>query len=68
VSTIIGIDLGTTYSVAAHLTPDGPQITPNAPETIASLRSPDRTSFEYQRILDDWPLRTVCLAHRLIWT
>jgi molecular chaperone HscC len=30
VSTIIGIDLGTTYSVAAHLTPDGPRIIPNA--------------------------------------
>ena len=29
-STIIGIDLGTTYSVAAHLTPDGPRIIPNA--------------------------------------
>jgi molecular chaperone HscC len=30
VSTIIGIDLGTTYSVAAHLTTDGPRIIPNA--------------------------------------
>jgi molecular chaperone HscC len=30
VTTIIGIDLGTTYSVAAHLTPDGPRIIPNA--------------------------------------
>jgi molecular chaperone HscC len=30
VSTIIGIDLGTTYSVAAHLTSDGPRIIPNA--------------------------------------
>jgi molecular chaperone HscC len=30
VSTIIGIDLGTTYSVAAHLTADGPRIIPNA--------------------------------------
>ncbi len=29
-STIIGIDLGTTYSVAAHLTPEGPAIIPNA--------------------------------------
>jgi molecular chaperone HscC len=30
VSTLIGIDLGTTYSVAAILTPDGPRIIPNA--------------------------------------
>ena len=29
-STIIGIDLGTTFSVAAYLTPDGPRIIPNA--------------------------------------
>ena len=29
-SIIIGIDLGTTYSVAAHLTPEGPRIIPNA--------------------------------------
>lgn len=29
-STIIGIDLGTTYSVAAHLTAEGPRIIPNA--------------------------------------
>jgi molecular chaperone HscC len=27
---IIGIDLGTTYSVAAHMTEDGPRIIPNA--------------------------------------
>jgi molecular chaperone HscC len=27
---IIGIDLGTTYSVAAYMTPDGPSIIPNA--------------------------------------
>jgi molecular chaperone HscC len=27
---IIGIDLGTTNSAAAHLTPDGPQVIPNA--------------------------------------
>src|SRR3954451_24647963 len=27
---VIGIDLGTTNSAAAHLTPDGPQIIPNA--------------------------------------
>jgi molecular chaperone HscC len=30
VSIIIGIDLGTTFSVAAHLTPEGPRIIPNA--------------------------------------
>ena len=29
-SIIIGIDLGTTYAVAAHLAPDGPRIIPNA--------------------------------------
>jgi molecular chaperone HscC len=28
-SAIIGIDLGTTFSVAAHLTPDGPRLIPN---------------------------------------
>ena len=27
---IIGIDLGTTYSVAAYMTPDGPRLIPNA--------------------------------------
>jgi molecular chaperone HscC len=30
VSIIIGIDLGTTYSVAAHLSAEGPQVIPNA--------------------------------------
>jgi hypothetical protein len=39
-----------------------------APETVASLRYPDQASFVNQRIHDDWPLRLVCLAHRLIWT
>ena len=29
-SAIIGIDLGTTYSVAAYMAPDGPKIIPNA--------------------------------------
>jgi molecular chaperone HscC len=29
-STIIGIDLGTTYSVAAYLAPEGPRLIPNA--------------------------------------
>jgi molecular chaperone HscC len=29
-STIVGIDLGTTYSVAAYMTPDGPRLIPNA--------------------------------------
>jgi molecular chaperone HscC len=29
-SPILGIDLGTTYSAAAHLTPEGPRIIPNA--------------------------------------
>jgi molecular chaperone HscC len=29
-SQIIGIDLGTTYSVAAYLTPEGPRLIPNA--------------------------------------
>src|ERR1700757_1185169 len=29
-STIIGIDLGTTNSLAAHLTPEGPRLIPNA--------------------------------------
>ncbi|HZZ81574.1 MAG TPA: Hsp70 family protein, partial [Gemmataceae bacterium] len=29
-STIIGIDLGTTYSVAAYLTPEGPRVIPNS--------------------------------------
>jgi hypothetical protein len=38
-----------------------------APETVAAMLSPDRASFVYQRIHDDWPLRLVCLAHRLIW-
>ena len=38
-----------------------------APETVANLHIMDRAAFVYQRIHDDWPLRTVCLAHRLIW-
>ena len=38
-----------------------------APETAAPLLSPDRASFVFQRIHDDWPLRLVCLSHRLIW-
>jgi molecular chaperone HscC len=29
-STIVGIDLGTTYSVAAYMAPDGPRLIPNA--------------------------------------
>ena len=39
-----------------------------APETVAAMSIPDRASFIYQRIHDDWPLRLVCLAHRSIWT
>ena len=38
-----------------------------APETAAQFLSAERAAFAYQMILDDWPLRTVCLAHRLIW-
>jgi hypothetical protein len=38
-----------------------------APETVAAVHYPDRATFAHQRILDDWPLRVVCLAHRLIW-
>ncbi len=38
-----------------------------APETVANLLVPDRVAFVHQRIYDDWPLRTVCLAHRIVW-
>jgi hypothetical protein len=39
-----------------------------APEIVANLIGHDRASFLCQRIQDDWPLRTVFLAHRLIWS
>lgn len=39
-----------------------------APETVAQFHYAERTPFAFQMILDDWPLRTVCLAHRLIWS
>lgn len=38
-----------------------------APEMVANLLWPQRDSFVWQRIHDDWPLRIVCAAHRLIW-
>jgi hypothetical protein len=39
-----------------------------APETAAHVLGPMQAPFAFQRILDDWPLRTVCSAHRLIWS
>jgi hypothetical protein len=38
-----------------------------APETVANTLNPNSATFAWQRIHDDWPLRVVCLAHRLIW-
>jgi hypothetical protein len=38
-----------------------------APEMVAHSCISDQTSFAFQRIHDDWPLRVACLAHRLIW-
>ncbi|HZZ81702.1 MAG TPA: J domain-containing protein [Gemmataceae bacterium] len=38
-----------------------------APETVAHLLNPDGASFFFQRIDADWPLRLLCLVHRLIW-
>jgi hypothetical protein len=39
-----------------------------APETAADFLTPDRDFFVCQRIHNDWPLRTVYLAHRVIWS
>jgi hypothetical protein len=38
-----------------------------APEVVADVLDPQRTSNAFYLIHDDWPLRVVCLAHRLIW-
>jgi hypothetical protein len=38
-----------------------------APETVANLLSTGKNAFSAQLIYDDWPLRVVCLVHRLIY-
>jgi hypothetical protein len=37
-----------------------------APETVVNIWDGNSSSFGFQRVHEDWPLRTVCLAHRLI--
>jgi hypothetical protein len=38
-----------------------------SPETLSSIFSPRQETYLSQRLLDDWPLRLVCLAHRYAW-
>jgi hypothetical protein len=37
-----------------------------APESVAGLLGWDATTFAFQRTCDDWPLRVVCSAHRIV--